>query len=179
MFCKKLALLALFSSVVFLVGCKSGGTQPSNPFAQNLQTIPPPATFSSQDSYLGQTPGSFVPQVPASTFSPSGTAAPTSPVSETNANAGEGATLFASAGKGDSGDTAWVPIDVASTSNTAFQAMDAKVNSTQSAGGTQTDAPTSLVVGTSHVVTTIVDEAQPATTLSEPQTLLYSGGYEK
>jgi len=179
MFRKLLTLLVLFSFVIFLAGCKSGGTQPSNPFAQS-QTVPPPATFSSQESYLGQTPGAFVPPPPASLFPQSGlvmpptqsTAPPASiPLSDaTNNNVGEGATLFAAASR----EAGWTPVEVATTSRTAFQAMDAKVNATSSAGGFQSNASESLVVGTSYVVTTIVDE--PAT-LSEPQVLLYSGRY--
>ena len=185
-FHKLSALLVLFSSFAFLLGCKSGVTQPSNPFVQNLQTVPPPATFSSQESYLGQTPGSFVPQPPASTFQPSGLAPPTQlteppPASiplpdAANNGTGEGATLFATAGKETAGDSGWVPVSVPTTSRTAFQAMDAKVNPASSASVVQANASESLIVGTSHVVTTIVDEAA---TLSEPQTLLYSGGYEQ
>jgi len=184
MFRNLLAPLILFSLIVLLTGCKSGGTQPSNPFAQNPQTVPPPATFSSQESYLGQIPGSFVPQTPASTFQPSGSVLPTQPAAPppaampfsdaTNNSVGEGATLFAAANRETNADTGWVPIEVVATSQTAFQAMDAKVNSGSSIGGIQTNALESLVVGTSHVVTTIVDET---TTLTEPQTLLYSGGY--
>ena len=176
-----LASLVLFLSVIFLAGCKSGGTQPSNPFAQN-QTIPPPATFSSQELFLGQTPGSFIPQTPAETFPQPGSVPPTQPATPppatlpfsdaTNNNAGEGATLFA-AGREAGGETGWTPVAVTATSRTAFQAMDAKVSSA-SGGGFQANASESLVVGTSHVVTTIVDESA---TLTEPQLLLYSGRY--
>jgi len=183
MFRKLLVLQVLLSSVIFFVGCKSGGSQPSNPFAQNM-TIPPPATFSSQESYLGQTPGSFVPQTPASTFQPSELVpspvqstplppADTSPFSDAaNSNVNEGATLFSASG----GDAVWMPVEVAATSQTAFQAMDSKVNPMVSsfASGIQTNVPESLVVGTSHVLTSIVDETTP---LTEPQTLLYSGRY--
>lgn len=178
------ALLILFSLVVFFAGCKNGGTQPLNPFAQNLQTVPPPATFSSQESYLGQTPAPFVPQPPASTFQSSMATQPTQPAipapanpsfsDATNNNVGEGAKLFSAAGTETAGETGWVPVAVPATSQTAFQAMDAKVDSISSAGGVQTNVPGSVIVGTSHVITTIVDEAA---TLSEPQTLLYTGGY--
>ena len=59
-------------------GCKSsGGSKNSNPFAMDRQTVPPPATFSHQSSYLGQTPGSYNPQQPATVY-PSGTTAPAS-----------------------------------------------------------------------------------------------------
>jgi hypothetical protein len=51
--------------------------------------------------------------------------------------------------------------------------MDAKIDSA-SGNGFQANAPESLVVGTSHVVTTIVDESAM---LTEPQLLLYSGRY--
>ena len=180
-FYKPSALLLLFASLIFLAGCKSGNTKPSNPFAQNLQTVPPPATFSSQESYLGQMPGSFVPQTPATVFPPSGSIPPVQPTTSANVplsdaannDTGKGATLFAAAEK----DTGWLPVEVVSTSQTAFQAMDAKVNAASSVSvGTQTDVPESLIVGTSHVVTTVTDEPQPVATLSEPQ-LLYAGGY--
>ncbi len=53
-------------------GCKSrGGSQPSNPFALDRQTAPPPATYSAQASYLGQTPGAvYSPQTPATPATP-------------------------------------------------------------------------------------------------------------
>jgi len=186
-FRKLFAPLVLLSFVIFLTGCQNGGTQPSNPFAQN-QTIPPPATFSSQELFLGQTPGAFVPQTPAATFPQPGSVPPiqvpptqptTPPPADipfsdaTNNSAGEGATLFA-AGRETSGDTGWAPVAVAATSQTAFQAMDEKVNTASAGSGFQLDTPETLVVGTSHVVTTIVDETA---TLSEPQLLLYSGRY--
>ena len=185
MFRNLFALLVLFSFVIFLTGCKSGGTQPSNPFVQNL-TVPPPATFSSQESYLGQTPGVFVPQPQASTFPPSESISPTQPATTTppadmpfsnvtNNNVGDGATLFAATGA----ETSWTPVEVATTSRTAFQAMDAKVDLGSSVVGSQTGVPESLIVGASHVITTIVDESQPATSLTEPQVLLYSGQYAK
>jgi hypothetical protein len=91
----------------------------------------------------------------------------------TNNTLGNGATLFTATEK----ETGWLPVEVASTSYTAFQAMDAKVNSASSIGsGIQTDTPESLIVGTSHVVTTITDESQPMAVLTEPQRL-YSGKY--
>ena len=181
-----LALVSLV--VVLLVGCKSGGTQPSNPFAKNSQTVPPPATFSSQESFLGQAPGAgtFAPQPPASTFQPSGTVMPTQPTTSpsasipfsdaTNTNAGEqGAMLFAAPTKGTSTNAGWEPIVVTSTSQTAFQVLEEK-NKAVPASGIATNASESLVVGTSPIVTAIVDESAPATTLSEPQ-ILYSGKY--
>jgi len=183
MFRNLLALLILFSFVIFLTGCKSGGTQPSNPFAQNL-TVPPPATFSSQESYLGQTPGGFVPQPQVSPFPQSGSVSPAQPATTappadmpfsnvTNNNVGDGATLFAATG----GEPVWTPVEVATTSQTAFQALDAKVNLSTSTAGFQAGTPESLIVGASHVVTTIVDESQPAAPLTEPPVLLYAGQY--
>jgi len=177
-----LVLSVLFSFVVFSSGCKSGSAKPSNPFAQ--KTVPPPATFSSQESYLGQTPGSYIPQTPAATFPSSGTVSPTQPMTmpstvplsdATNGNvSGEKATLFAAK------EADWTPVDVASTNNTAFQAMEAKIKTVSSDDGgilkTTTGVSESLVVGTSHVVTTITDESQPVAALTEPQ-LLYSGKY--
>lgn len=180
-FRKLLLPLILFSFVVLLASCKSGNLQqPSNPFAQNLM-VPPLATFSSQESFLGQTPGSFVPQTPASTFAPTEIVTPPSapapanlPFSNTTNNntSEQGATLFTATVK----ETNWVPIDVASTHQTAFQAMNAKVNSANAVGSLQTNDSESLIVGTSPVVTTIVDNS-PSAPLTEPQTLqLYSGG---
>jgi len=187
MFRKFSVSLVLFSFAVGLAGCQNGGTQMSNPFAIN-QTIPPPATFSSQESYLGQPPGSYVPQSPATTFPGSGfpgsgAASPAQPSAPppanilsdtTNNNVGERATLFSAATRETAADTGWAPIEVTATSKTAFQAMDAKVGTGVSSAGFQTDNPESLIVGTSHVVTTIVDDSAP---LSEPQVLLYTGGY--
>ena len=159
----------LFASVVFVaVGCnwQNGGTQPSNPFAQNRQTVPPPATFSSQDSYLGQMPGTYIPQTPAMTFP---TSAPASPASTADSavNDSEKATLFSTAET----ESGWSAVETASTSNTAFQAMEAK-----SSSGSSADASESLIVGMSHLVTTISDDSPPAAAPPESQ-LLYSGGY--
>lgn len=51
-------------------GCQSSGSaQPKNPFAVDRQTVPPPATFSHQSFYLGQTPVSS--QTPATNYTPS------------------------------------------------------------------------------------------------------------
>ena len=172
--------LVLFVFTVFLAGCKNGNTQPANPFAQNLQTVPPPVTFSSQELHLGQTPEGFVPQPPASTFPQSGTVSPTQSVVSSTAipfsgtahqNTDNAATLFTAA----SGETTWTPVDVVATSQTAFQAMDTKVNSAASIGGFPMNAPASLIVEAS-LVTAIVDEPQSSTTLPEPQSL-YSGKY--
>ena len=179
MFHKFSALLVSFSFVVLTTGCNCFNDQakPTNPFAQNVQTVPPLATFSSQDSYLGQTPGTFVPQTPATTF-PSGSVSPAQPagtpsdISLSDAvNSGEKATLFTPAGN----ESGWTAVEVAATSQTAFQAMEAKVKSA-SLLGSSADADESLVVGASHIVTTIMDESQSATALPEPQ-LLYTGQY--
>jgi hypothetical protein len=108
-------ILTLFFSGLF-VGCKSReNNQLSNPFALNRQTAPPPATFSHQAAYLGQTPSTYVPQLPATTYPagnnntipanvplPSGTIPPsaTPAVTVPNGNygsindSGNGATLF-------------------------------------------------------------------------------------
>jgi len=187
MFRKFSVSLVLLSFAVGLAGCQNGGTQMSNPFAIN-QTIPPPSTFSSQESYLGQPPGSYVPQSPATTFPGSGATSPAQPSAPppanilsdtTNNNIGEAATLFSAATRETAADTGWAPIEVTATSKTAFQAMDAKVGTGVSSAGFQTDNPESLIVGTSHVVTTIVDDSAPLSELhlSEPQVLLYTGGY--
>ena len=166
MFHKFSTLFAFIVVVTAGCNCQNGGTQPVNPFAQNRQTIPPPATFSSQDSYLGQTPGTYIPQTPATTYPPS---APESSVgaADTTVSNSEKATLF-SAAETESG---WSAVETASTSHTAFQAMEAKANS-----GSTADMSESLIVGTSQVVTTISEDSPPATTPAEQQ-LLYSGGY--
>ena len=159
----------LFVSFVFIAsGCnsQSGREKPINPFAQNRQTVPPPATFSSQDSYLGQMPGTYVPQTPATIFPSSAPVSPVQPV-DSAVSAGDKATLFSSAET----ESGWSAVETASTSNTAFQAMEAKASS-----GFSADTPESLVVGTSHVVTTISEDSQPAAVPTESQ-LLYSGGY--
>ena len=148
--------------------CQSGGTKPSNPFAQNRQTVPPPATFSSQESYLGQTSGIYIPQTPATVF-PSLSESVQS--TDFSVNNGEKATLFSAAENVPD----WTAVEMASTSQTAFQAMEAKTGSSSVAMGSSADVAESLAVETSHVVTTITDETQPAAVLSEPQ-LLYPGG---
>ena len=91
----------------------------------------------------------------------------------TNHATGDGAVLFAG------GNTGWTPVEVATTSQTEFQAMDAKIEAasgTHSASADGLQTPGSVIVGTSHIVTTIVDESA---TLPEPQVLLYSGGYRE
>ena len=175
MFHKLSIEFALFLALVFAVAgcnCQNGGTTPLNPFAQNRQTIPPPATFSSQDSYLGQTPGTFIPQTPATTFPSS---APVSAAESTapTVSDGERATLYSAAET----DSVWSAVETASTSNTAFQAMEAKVGSGSTLGnGNLADSSESLVVGTNSFVTTVSDGTQPAAAQPEQQ-LLYSGGY--
>ena len=173
-----LSLLVVFSCVVFSAGCQSKGSQPSNPFAHNLQTVPPPATFSSQDLYLGQIPNGYVPQTPAETFPTSSTPPVTQPNTTDSNTSGEKATLFSTVAAAPVQETGWTPADVTSTSLTAFQALDQKNNppSDNSIQATIAGAPESLVVGTSHVVTTIADDSLPAATLHEPAPL-YSGRY--
>ncbi|GHT34114.1 hypothetical protein FACS189427_00850 [Planctomycetales bacterium] len=63
---------SLVSALLFFTGCHlAGNSQPNNPFA-SIQTAAPPATFSAQGAYLGQTPSaSYVPQTPAAAFTPS------------------------------------------------------------------------------------------------------------
>ena len=181
--------LVLFSFVVLAAGCNNQGNRakPTNPFAQNLKTVPPPATFSSQESYLGQTPGTFVPQTPATTFPPNSTEPASSPQPETppanlfpsnvsvdnSAGSSERAAVFTPSAQ----ETAWTPADVATTNRTAFQAIAAKADSTSSPGSaTPAGASDTLVVGTSYAVTTIADESQPIPALSTPQPL-YSGQF--
>lgn len=179
-----LTLPVLFSLIILSPGCKNGASKPSNPFAQNLQTVAPPATFSSQDLYLGQTPGSYILQTPASAFPSSGTYSPTQPAtmpsnilpSEATGHTSSAATRLDSTEK----QSDWSPVDVVSTSQTAFQAMDAKVKSTLSSESgmvkTVSGISESWVVGSSHIVTTIAAES-PSADLSEPQQLLYADKY--
>jgi len=177
-------LWVLFVLAVFAAGCSGQGNhaQPSNPFAQNLKTVPPPATFSSQESYLGQTPGSFIPQTPATTFSSHspGSASSAQPgvppsdaaLSGSGTAGGEKATVFTSSEQ----ETAWAPAAVAATSQTAFQAVQAKVDPDSPGNATLVGGSETLIVGASHTVTTITDESQPAPALSTPQPL-YSGNF--
>ena len=169
-FQKFFVLLVLCSFVVVLAGCRSNGTKPTNPFAQSSLTVPPPATFSSQESYLGQTPGTYIPQTPATTFpaSPSTPSSQSATTYSNTENSTEKATLFSAAEK----EPDWTPVAMTTTSQTAFQVMEAKVAAT--GAGIPTEAPESLIVGTSHVVTAITDESAA---LPEPQLLLYSGQY--
>ena len=162
------ASLVLFSLIILAMGCNTqgGGQPPANPFASNLRTVPPPATFSSQQLFLGQMPGTYTPQAPATTFPPAGSAPPvvvTQPetppsnvfLSDT-ANSNEGATLFTTTGAGD-----WASIETPVTNHTAqtaFQAMDARVDpNSPFAPAFPTDISGSMVIGTSHAVTTITD----------------------
>ena len=159
---------------------------PLNPFAQTAQTVPPPATFSSMESYLGQTPGSFVPTTPASVFpaptsSPAETPTQSIPSNSTPSNSITSGTVLSNA-VNDQGqpvstlapanvlspasDAVWSPAEVSATDHTAFQAMDAKVYSgSPSASGFQNDGSDSLVIGSSHSLTTIIDD--PSTALPQ------------
>lgn len=71
-------IVFLASGCLYSSGCKSrGSSQPANPFAIDRQTAPPPATFSHQTSYLGQSPTTiYAPQGPASTYTPSAAPSP-------------------------------------------------------------------------------------------------------
>jgi len=181
--------VVLFSFVVLAAGCSNqdNRAKPTNPFAHNLKTVPPPATFSSQESYLGQTPGTFVPQTPATTFPSHPLGTTPSPQPETPpanvfssntsmnnpADSHERATVFTPSEPA----TAWTPADVTTTSHTAFQAIAAKAHSTSSQGNaTPAEASDTLIVGTSHAVTTIADESPPIPALNTPQPL-YSGQF--
>ncbi len=72
MFCRFLCPSAFALAVclmLYFAGCKSsGGSGISHPFAMDRQTVPPPATFSYQAAYLGQTPDTYNPQQPATPF---------------------------------------------------------------------------------------------------------------
>lgn len=190
-----LILLLLSFSIVVLPSCKNGTSKPINPFAQNTKTVPVPNTFSSQESYLGQTPGNYIPQTPAVLFPASSTMTPTQspPVSSVIPSSVPSASVSASSSSKPASSAAtlfnktekesdWSPVEVATTSQTAFQVMESKTQSTSLSGGfvagevvkTVSDPSESWVVGTSHVVTTVSDES--ADDLTEPQTL-YSGKY--
>lgn len=66
--------VAFFASAVALSafsGCKSSCLSGlSNSLTTDRQTVAPPATFSHQQAYLGQTSGSYVPQSPATVYGP-------------------------------------------------------------------------------------------------------------
>lgn len=72
---KLIVCAALIPLLGLLAGCRSSSGKTSNPFAMDRQTVAPPATFSNQPSYLGQTPGGYTPQAPATVY-PQGTVAP-------------------------------------------------------------------------------------------------------
>jgi hypothetical protein len=81
----------------------------------------------------------------------------------------EKATLFTTTGK----ESGWTAVEVAATNQTAFQAMETKANAASAIGtGNPADTSESLIVGTSHVVTTVTDESSPETVPP-----LYSGKY--
>ena len=190
----KFSAVLLFSCVALASGCNStsGGGTPTNPFASNLQTVPPPATFSGQELFLGQVPGSFAPQVPATTFPTSGTTPATQPETPPPSNVSFAGTENAGAQNNADGasvfmitpsESGWAPVEINATSKTAFEATDARMRADSSPfGGTMpvgampTNSAESLVVGTSHIVTTITDSTQSVASLPESQSL-FSGGF--
>jgi len=171
-------LFVIVSTGLIATGCNcfNNSPKPTNPFAQNQQTVPPPGTFSSQEAFLGQTPGSYVPQTPATTFPSQATPSPASVVPSnvtapnTVSDIGDKVTDKATVFSPPETQTGWTTVEVATTNQTAFQAMEAKA---VTGNGSLGDAPESLVVGASHVVTTITDESTP---LTEPA-MLYSGKF--
>ncbi|MDR0521439.1 MAG: hypothetical protein LBH00_06260 [Planctomycetaceae bacterium] len=193
MFPKQQTVFFLLLGIGLLAGCQTSGSRPVNPFAvsQNRNTVPPPATFSSQEFYLGQTPGGdTVPAVPAATFQPSSPAAPAAlpgttvpppaaPSSPLGSSVEQKAELFTAEKKETPKEPQWVAVNVPATSQTAFQTLEAKSRSdSYDENGVQKTAvgnSPSLVVGTSHAITTITDET-PAPALAEPKSV-YSGEY--
>ena len=73
-------------------------------------------------------------------------------------------------------ESGWTAAEVTLTNQTAFGAMDASSNPTSSFGSGVMNASESLVVGTSHIVTTVTDGTQSVASLNEQQSL-FSGGY--
>ncbi|MDR1963935.1 MAG: hypothetical protein LBQ50_09175 [Planctomycetaceae bacterium] len=175
-------VLMLFLGGLFL-GCKSRtSNQPSNPFALNRQTAPPPATFSHQAAYLGQMPSAYVPQLPAATYPagtgdsipanrqlPAGTAPAVPNNTVPNGNYGSinnsgGATLFQTSATIPATVTEndWtatettlpnnIPIAISATGETVFQNLESK----------------------SHSVTTIDNTGIIKTTVAEPETFAVS-----
>ncbi|MCL2006375.1 MAG: hypothetical protein FWG73_09510 [Planctomycetaceae bacterium] len=142
---KFLIVLIVFSLTSTGCNCPSSQCSLPNPFAQTAKTVAPPATFSSQESYLGQMPGNYVPKTPAATFPPVtttpppavGQISPTPTISQ----------------------SAWSSAEVQATNQTAFQAMDAKLNAdTSASSGLSAHTAESLAVGSTYTVTTISDE---------------------
>ncbi|MDR3183633.1 MAG: hypothetical protein LBT89_12085 [Planctomycetaceae bacterium] len=163
--------LLLSVVVCFSIGCKSSNQVPSNPFAVN-RTVPPPATFSSQEAYLGQSPLILPPQTPASVF-PGAAAAPPAnttlpPLTSAAENAApEAATLFQSANVQPSNqeippEPEWSPANVAVTSQTAFQNLETKTNTVSYQDGSGTlktvsETTQNPVTSSSQIVTEIKD----------------------
>ncbi|MDR0870908.1 MAG: hypothetical protein LBN39_08965 [Planctomycetaceae bacterium] len=163
--------------VLGFAGCRSDGRQPLNPFAMNRQqTAPPPATFSSQAAYLGQTPSVYVPQSPATVYPGAVTPGTTSPVGAPLPNSAVPPT--AEAAPMEKTAAAWTPapavaaewnapnvssdVPIAETRQTAFQNLESKTNTiaTVSADGTQTALtvqPEKLAVSSAQTVTKIAE----------------------
>lgn len=103
---RKIATALFFCGIVLLIavsiGCKSrNGAQPTNPFASDRQTVPPPGTYSYGGTYLGQQPGAsgYAPQAPATVY-PSGTQQPSPIPANAPLPSGSGVGGYGSIGNG-------------------------------------------------------------------------------
>lgn len=200
---KIIASVFIILSYVFLslAGCQCGQNgQPSNPFAMDRQTVPPPATFSIQPSYLGQSacPTTTYPvssSSSSSTHQPATTYPPSSGYGSLNPS--PGASVFQNAQTNQGG---WTPpsSDIPQTSEllqpstqiatyasnqTAAQSLDTQVGlvrSTTPDGVTQTTYvnPDSLAVSSAQITTKVLGTPQtPEAVAAEPQ-IMYSGHYQ-
>jgi len=75
-------------------------------------------------------------------------------------------------------DLDWVPAEITATNDTAFRAMDAKINPAPDPFGLgiPPNVSESLVVSSSPAVTMVTGDTQPSALSSEPLQL-YSGSY--
>ncbi|MDR0336168.1 MAG: hypothetical protein LBI18_03660 [Planctomycetaceae bacterium] len=192
-------ILVFFFGVLF-VGCKSReNNQLSNPFALHRQTAPPPATFSHQAAYLGQTPSTYVPQLPATTYPaghdqsipanvplPSGTV-PSSPVPAATAPSGSygsinnsgGATLFPTSATLPT--AAIVPETIPSTTTeNGWTVGDTTAANTITTNATTTDIPADIAAtgetifqnleSKSHLAKTVDTSGVVSISVAEPET---------
>jgi hypothetical protein len=167
-------LLIVTACLVIALGCKSNTATPKNPFAWS-RTVPPPATFSSQESYLGQSSIVLTPQSSATLFqSQPPVTQPSAPApipanmplpsATPSASTEPAATLFQASTKTDATpEPEWSPANVAVTSQTAFQNLETKANtvSFQDQFGnvkTGTEMSPSAINSSGQIVTEITDK---------------------
>ncbi|MCL2743728.1 MAG: hypothetical protein FWE67_07750 [Planctomycetaceae bacterium] len=127
---KNISFCLVILTILIFTGCRlAGNSQPSNPFA-SIQTAPPPATFSAQGAYLGQTPSAYMPSTIPTTVPATGIGEQFSPVN-TPTNPAQPYFVPADAGYGSLNP---------SQGTLLFQDSNQNVNQTPTA--TQTTTPT-------------------------------------